>query len=327
MTMNSRRSLAILGYHGVTAARSPLNDWCYLEAPKFAEQMRWLAGKRVDVLPLTEAVSALSDGGLRRNSVVLTFDDGYRDNVEVALPILREYGFAATIFLTTGLTDTSRALWPGRIVSALERTSCSRIEWGGESFDLAGEDARRRANSGLQRLVKIHAAGNPDGAAAEIEQILGVPEEVAAPDTSPHAMMTSRDIATALESGLVSFGAHTVTHPILSALDDSRLEEEIIGSIEAVERITGQPCQTFAYPNGGATDFDDRAVALLQKRGVTTAVTTVEGLNFRSSDPMRLYRWNIGQITKPAVFKGMLRGYHPAAIRARLRHLGFPLAS
>jgi len=325
--MSSRFSLAILGYHGVTAGRSPLNDWCYLEAAKFAEQMRWLAMRSVDVLPLTEAVRALNDGGLRRNSVALTFDDGYRDNVEVALPILQEHGFAATIFLTTGLTDTSRALWPGRIVSGIERTERSQIEWGGERFDLSGEDARRRANSGLQRLVKVHAAGNPDGAAAEIEQILGVPEEVAAPGTSPHAMMSRDDVAKALASGLVSFGAHTVTHPILSALDDTRLEEEVIGSVEAVERITGQACESFAYPNGRAIDFDDRAVALLQRRAITTAVTTVEGPNYRGGDPLRLCRWNIGQITKPAVFKGMLRGYHPAAIKARLHDMGFPFAS
>lgn len=325
--MNSRFSLTILGYHGITATRSPLDDWCYLEAPKFAEQMRWLARRRVDVLPLSEAVRALNDGGLRRHSVALTFDDGYRDNVYVALPILQEHGFAATIFLTTGLTDTSRALWPGRIVSALERTSCAQFEWGGERFDLVGQDARRRANSGLQRLVKRHAADNPDGAAAEIEQILDVDEEVAAPESSPHAMMSRADVAKALASGLVSFGAHTVTHPILSALDDSRLEEEVVGSLEAVERITGQPCDSFAYPNGRAIDFDERSVALLRKRAVTTAVTTVEGSNYRGADPLRLYRWNIGQITKPAVFKGMLRGYHPAAIKGWLRHMGFPFAS
>ncbi|MDP4032964.1 MAG: polysaccharide deacetylase family protein [Pseudorhodobacter sp.] len=318
----SRYRLSILGYHAVTADPSPLNDWCYLDVEKFAQQMRWLADQPLDVLPLNDAVRAMAQGQLRRNTVALTFDDGYRNNIKVALPVLLHHSFAATIFVSTGPIGTTRTLWHGRIISALERSAKAAIDWYGARHDLTTADARRRANVRLQAQVKLHAAANPDAAAAEIELLLDVPEVVAHPDTSPHAMLSPDDIHLAQDSGLISFGAHTVTHPLLSALDDTRLADEIIGSVDTLAALTGQPCTNFAYPNGRDCDYDDRAVALLRNCGIDAAVSTTNGPNYSGADLMRLRRWNIGQSTRFAVFKAKLRGHHPAALRASLRYWG-----
>jgi len=317
-----RHSLNILGYHGVTASASPFSDWCYLEVSKFAEQMSWLADQPIDVLPLDEAVQAMAQGKLRRKTVAITFDDGYRDNMKVALPVLRQHNFAATIFVTTGLTGTTRALWPGRITSALKRSTKSAIEWNGAYYDLTSDSVRRKANVGLQAQVKLYAAANPDSAAAEIEQLLEVPEENADPETSPYAMLSPQDIRLAQDSGLISFGAHTVTHPLLSALNDNDLANEIINSVDTLTTLAREPCTSFAYPNGRSCDYDNRAIALLRKSGIKTAVTTITGPNYRGADFTQLSRWNIGQSTRFSVFKAMLRGYHPAALRASLRYWG-----
>lgn len=317
-------SLSVIAYHSVTAGASPLNDWCYIEAANFDRQMRWLAQQPVDVLPLNDAVRALSQGQLRRNTVALTFDDGYRDNVEVALPVLRQHGFPATIFLTTGLIGTNSALWHGRIISALERSKKPAITWHGTTMALSTPEERCLANTRLQAMIKIHAAAQPNVAAAEIEQLLDVPEVVALPDTSPHAMLSTEGLHRAKASGLISFGAHSVTHPLLSAIDDTRLAAEMLGSIDAVEAMTGQRCTSFAYPNGRRRDFDARAVALLQSRGIEIALTTVAGPNHQGADQMRLCRWSIGQKTSFSRFKAKLSGHAAELLRARLNYWGMP---
>ncbi|NIM61942.1 MAG: polysaccharide deacetylase family protein [Acidobacteria bacterium] len=80
----------------------------------------------------------------------------------------------------------------------------------------------------------------------------------------------------------VEFGGHTVTHPVLSQVDDERLASEIEGSFEALKRATGAEVRCFAYPNGRERDFDDRAVDLLRRRGVA-AVTAEYGIVSRAT--------------------------------------------
>lgn len=286
--------LSILMYHAVIETPLSLPDYCFISAEEFSDQMDWLAARRVRVMPLVEAVSALEDGRLERPTVAITFDDGYRNNLGVALPVLEHHGYPATIFLTTGYIGSTRALWPCRLSLALAATQSRELDWRDTTVCLANQAARAAELPRLQEAIKQKAGAAPEEAVAEIERALGVPVDPPVPHDSPFAMIDSTDIARAIESGLVEFGAHTQTHPILSDLDDRRLEREIIGSIDAVEKLTDRPCRSFAYPNGRSTDFDDRAVAHLLDRGIDVAVTTTVGSNRRGLDTLRASRLGVG---------------------------------
>jgi peptidoglycan/xylan/chitin deacetylase (PgdA/CDA1 family) len=105
---------------------------------------------------------------------------------------------------------------------------------------------------------------------------------------------------------------------LLSRLGDDRLGAEIEGSLEAVAALTGRPCRSFAYPNGRAADFDDRATAILAARGVEVAVTTISGANRRGADPLRLRRWGIGPEASPLRFAAAAHGLPLEAAAAAL---------
>ncbi len=286
--------LTIFMYHAVIEEPLALPDYCFISADDFAAQMDWLANRRIQVLPLLEAVEALAAGQLKSPTVVITFDDGYLNNVEVALPILQRHGFPATIFLTTGLTGTERALWPSRLNLALQATSNTSLEWRNMTVSLSNDDARKAALAKLQEAVKEKAGSAPGDAVAEIEAALNVPVNPPVARTSPFAMMNADDIKRAQTSGLINFGAHTLTHPILSKLDDEKLYDEIIGSIDAVEKLTGQPCRSFAFPNGRSIDYDARALDHLAKRGIEATVTTVSAPNRKDTDRLQLHRHGVG---------------------------------
>jgi peptidoglycan/xylan/chitin deacetylase (PgdA/CDA1 family) len=288
------KSLAVLMYHSVTRQPPPLPDWCFVSAAEFEAQMGWLRHQALMVLPLSEAAAALRAGRLRGPSVAVTFDDGYRNNITTALPILKRHKVPATIFLTTGRIGTDRALWPNRLHHALATTSAGALVWMGKRFDLGTQRSRAVALRDLQSWIKEHAGGDPAAAVAQLERALDVPVDGAVSRNSVLAMMNRADIAEALDSGLIEFGAHTVSHPLLSHLDDEQLAEELDGSIDAAEELTGRPCRLFAYPNGRDADFDQRAVERLRKRGIEVAVSTISGHNRADVDIFRVMRLGIG---------------------------------
>ena len=314
-------TLDVLCYHAVTDDDPPLDDFCFLHVDRFEAQMRWLRKLNIDLLPLKLAVPALMEGKLRRRAVAITFDDGFRNNLAVAMPVLQKYGIPATIYLATGFVGSPSTTWSARITRALVKTSASSVEFRGKTLSIISAQDRRGANCELQRLVKKFAGGDPNAAAAEIERQLEVSED---PDVSgdPHFSMIRReDLPRALASNLIDFGAHSVSHPILSALDDDRHAFEINQSIDDVEALTGERCYSFAFPNGQPSDFDKRTLSILRKRGVPYALTTSQAANNALSDPLRLSRWVLGNNTSLMWLRAAFWGLHPDSLSARLERL------
>lgn len=287
-------SLTILMYHAVIEEPLPLRDFCFIRAEDFAAQMSRLAKNGTKVLPLADAVASLKRGELTGPTISITFDDGYRNNVGTAMPVLQQYGFPATIFLATGSIGTEKALWPCRLNIAVEATKLTSLSLHGAGYPLHDRSTREETLRALKERVKVSAGDDPAGAVDEIERALDVAVDPSVPRSSPYAMLDQADIETAVQSGLIEFGGHTVSHPIMSRLSDAQLDLEITDSLEAVKQLTAKSCRTFAYPNGRAEDYDERAVRLLNERGIEAAVTTAEGINRRHADPLRLRRVRVG---------------------------------
>ncbi|MEM9975241.1 MAG: polysaccharide deacetylase family protein [Pseudomonadota bacterium] len=289
-----RGAVDILMYHAVTEGSPPLNDWCYLPAQQFDAHMATLRRLGLKVVPLSEAVARLQDGSLNERVVAITFDDGYANNATTALPILERYELPATIFLVSGILGTSRSIWASRIIRAVQACTRSEISFNGETFVLEGPKEKARASSALQNIVKATSGASPDTAAEAVE--IACDAEVN-PDFrgTDFAIMDAEMVKSAEAGGLIEFGAHTVSHPILSSLDDAALAAELGPSIEAVSALVNRPSPVFAYPNGRLQDFDDRAIAILRAHGVTAAVATTEERNRPGADAFRLHRWGIGR--------------------------------
>ncbi len=273
----------ILTYHRVNDDGDPF--FSALPTAVFERQMRHVA-RAYRVLPLEDLVERLQRGGLPRNALAITFDDGYRDNLTHAAPILARLGLPATIFLATGFIGTAEVPWFDRLAQGLKRSAAAavRTPWGGE-LDLDGVPARLRAMTRtLEHLKRI-----PDEERHRALEALLVALDVTDQRSFKNLMLSWDDVH-ALRGLGFTVGAHTVNHPILSRVTPQRAWTEILGSRTMVESACGAAPRAFAYPNGGADDYTDTVKRLVREAGFTCAVTTRFGLNTTNTNPWELRR-------------------------------------
>jgi peptidoglycan/xylan/chitin deacetylase (PgdA/CDA1 family) len=294
-----RRQLTILMYHGVVRTPLPVEDLCFIEERSFRAQVAYLK-QHLCVLPFSVAVERLKRDAIDQPSVVLTFDDGYQNNCDIAFPILRDYGVPATIFLTTGLIDSTDTIWFCRLIQALSRTRKQSIQWAQTDLDISGPVQKARVSLVLQQSLKEYPPSSINSMLSEIYDKLGAWPEPAFEAGSPFQMLSSGAIQSMLSSGLIEFGAHTHTHPILSLIPRDERHKEIAQSLQIVSQLTGERCKLFAYPNGRAQDYDEYCMELLKLSDVEAAVSTIAGHNDASTPVMELRRYAVGpNITTP----------------------------
>ncbi len=258
-----KNQLTILMYHGVVRASPPVADWCLITREAFGRQMDYLS-QRFEVLPLVDAATVLASGAIRCPTAAITFDNGYQNNFDVAFPILRERELPATIFLNTGLVGGDQTVWFGRLNTALARTDKKSVAWRNMHYDISFPAARAAAwQAALKELEHEELLRQ---SADLIETLGSVPDWPVEPQ-SPYRMLDRESIQTMADSGLIEFGAHTYTHTILTRVSPQTAREEIEMSVRAIQELTGKPCRVFAYPNGRAEDYDDKAMENIEKAG------------------------------------------------------------
>jgi peptidoglycan/xylan/chitin deacetylase (PgdA/CDA1 family) len=277
------RRLCIVNYHRVLAQPDPL-----IGAEPHLTIFRWqmkLLADGFNVLSLSDGIDLLARGRLPSRAVAITFDDGYRSVHDLALPVLREFMLPATVFVSSGFLDRGN-MWNDRILEAVRRLPEGTLDLsahGAGSHHLTGQAARRQAVLQLTETAKYLP---PDGREVLIAEL----ERRAGGNKSPDMMLTSAMVRTLARSN-IEIGAHTVSHPILTSLDDDGARREIVACKRDLEAITGAAVRYFAYPNGKeGRDFDQRHVAMAREAGYTAAFTTALGAATSGSDRFRLPR-------------------------------------
>ena len=248
--------------------------------------------KHYQPVSLSEAVACLGAGKpIPGHLVVVTVDDGYRDVLQNAFPILNQYRIPATVFLTTDLPDRLSWLWTSQVTYCVERSRVSGIalgEGGKEQWMLDTSERRERAARSITETLKKMPNTRRLEWVAKLPSVLGVDLPQEAPDS--HAPLRWDDVRT-LSGSNVEFGAHTRTHPILSRLATlNELEAEIAGSRGRIEQETGVEVRHFCYPNGTPADISEQAVEVVRASGFVSAVTATSGVNRAGADMFRLRR-------------------------------------
>lgn len=279
-----RGKLTILLYHRVHAHPDPLFP-SVVDARRFDEQMAWVAST-LHVLPLPDAVDMLKAGRLPPAAACITFDDGYADNVNVALPIIRRHRLSATFFIASGFLDGGR-MWNDTIIESMRRASGAAADLrslGFECYPINTSAARRAAIDRIIDQVKYLPLGTRSARVEAVSRALRVP----LPDD---LMMTSGDVR-ALHAGGMHIGAHTVSHPILSRIDDDVAEREIREGREALEALVGERVMLFAYPNGRpGTDFGTAHEEMVRELGFAAALSTRRAAADADTNPYELPRF------------------------------------
>ncbi len=294
---NQRASLSVLIFHRVLSTTDPLFPG-EPTAQWFDQMLGWLK-KWFNVLPLDEALDRTKKCTLPSRAAAITFDDGYADNYEVALPILKKHGLSATFFVATGHLNGGR-MWNDTVVEAIRS---SRIE----KLDLSSTQTFASAPSNIFPIRSLTEKR------ATIESILGKIKYLQTTDREAvikliadqiatklpnDLMMTSEQVLKMRHSGML-IGAHTVSHPILANLQADQVRNEISESKNYLEDLLEEKIGLFAYPNGKPNlDYQARDALIIKELGFDAALTTAWGVVDRRSDLMQLPRFTPWDRTK-----------------------------
>ena len=304
--------LPILAYHRVcdigNEERFPFDpDLVSASCSAFAWQMQYL---RDGYHPITfQALLDALDGkaSLPARPVIVTFDDGYDDNYLNAFPVLRSLDMPATIFVSTGYIGTGKPFWFDLVAHILYNAPNGVLAVKELELTLSldpGVDSRRAAAAllvaKLKRVSNAQRLGILDWLEREYAGIMNTAEFRL---SHPLDWNQVREMSAAG----IEFGSHTVSHPILSRLDDDELRRELMDSRQRLEQELGKPAPVLAYPVGGPEEFNDKVVQAAASTGYRLGVSYMPGVNrLGGMDRFRLRRQHVERYVSNAYFSGLM---------------------
>jgi len=283
-----------------------------------------------EIISMDEAVDLLKSGYGHRRYAVLTFDDGYRDNLEIAYPILKELDAPFTVFVTTGLMDRTSELWwvaLERIIAANDEVvfsqagasgglSCRTAAEKTACFDKIMDHLTLEVGEREQRLI-IRALANRYGV-----DMAALADEL---------VMTWDELRSLAADELVTIGAHTHDHFAMARLGPQEARSDVLTGVKRIEQELGRRPKHFAYPYGKVYAVGQRDAEIARDVGFSSSVTTLPGVlqSVNARDPMMLPRVSLnGRFQDPAVVDQYLTGAPFALYRmARWAATGFGVRS
>ncbi|QYN34472.1 polysaccharide deacetylase family protein [Pseudonocardia sp. DSM 110487] len=292
--MRSRADrLLVLGYHNIEST------WFWPSRPgagiaTFARQMRVLH-RIANVVPLEDALDALAAGRpLPPRAVALTFDDGYRDNLELAAPVLRGYGMPATIYLVPGFLSGEQHAWWERLGWAVGRARARRVRLDGQELVLGDDGAALRT---VETLVKRMTHDERMNAVERLVEDLRPSGEYRADE-----LFLDWDAARGLVPAGMTVGSHTLSHAILGRETAADQHVDLRESRRVLQRELSAEVATLAYPNGTRDDYDDATFAAAREAGYSHAVTAWGGPVSADAPPFEITRTMVSTSTSAPRF-------------------------
>lgn len=265
---------------------------------RFEQHMSLLASN-YNCVSLTTLLEQQASGNIAPRTVCVTFDDGFRNNCTVALPILKKYRVPATVFVAVGYVGRDQLIWADQLagVIAVQRGK-STVRFNGESYPVSTPDecakTYRSLAAGFKKLhpylidselLRLVSENNIDISALQD-----------APWFDEFRIADWQHLREMRSSELVEIGSHTINHTIVSRLtrDEARLE---ISECKKILTANIDASPYFAYPNGGAGDFSNEHRELAMGAGYRAVVTAIAGTFTKHSDPFQIYRIGVSANT------------------------------
>lgn len=315
-----RPGVLILLYHRIV--ETPSDPYLLNVTPQhFKEHLEILRKQGCTVMHLQELTQALQDGTLPHRAVVVTFDDGYVDNLCNAKPLLEHHEIPATVFVTSGYVGQDREFWwdeldrlllqPGTLPKTLD------LKIQGKTFEWVLDDDAyyNKEHQQCDRSWHLYQQHDPTQRHQVFRslhhQLNALPfnarwpilhelAEWAGTEVSSrptHRLLSANELVELAKGDLIHIGAHTVSHPVLSALPVSAQKEEIWQSKVDLENILDRPVVAFAYPHGARSDYTQDTVRLVKAAGFICACSNFPEMVWQNSDYFQLpriliYDWN-----------------------------------
>ncbi len=280
---------SVLMYHGVVPDDCPIDAWTLVKESEFRKQMNILA-QFYEVIPISNIKESCLEGhGAHKPKAVITFDDGYKNNYSVAFPILKEFGFSAAIFVCSGFLNEREMTWYDKVIYSIQRSFCDHINIEDRRYFFNYSDHSKRWDS-IQELLsylKTKSQVERSEFVNEIFKILTPPLD----QTEFFSFLSDEEVRLLHRSGLITMGAHTAGHEILTNIQLEQAEKTIQKSLNDIELLIGQKVKYFSYPNG---NYSTDILSILYSNQIFAAFTTVNDLYSERYDMLEIPRIGIG---------------------------------
>lgn len=282
----------ILMFHRIAGAQEKIIDQSGVVSGKFFDRLLgYIKATGPEIIFLRDAPRYIAEN---KPFVSLTFDDGYRDNIEIALPVLRKHNVPATIFIPSGIFDRSLNAW------------WLQIE------DIAkGKPNPRAAYEGM--IAEIWQ--NPQALESFISLSSHDQKEL-----NERFFLSSEEVKKISRDPLLDIGGHTLSHPRLKTLPEEEAFREIKQNKTDLENLLNRPVEAFAYPYGDPQTCGPREFELVEKAGYKVAVTTRDGnvLPAHKNNLMALPRYSVRGFLENLAVYDMQRNGTYRALKSRL---------
>jgi peptidoglycan/xylan/chitin deacetylase (PgdA/CDA1 family) len=313
--------LVVLTYHRITtpgAEAGSFYDSVISATPEsFRAQVRFLAN-RYRIIGLDQVCEIEIRGSVdsQEPAILITFDDGYRDNFETAFPILHELGVPAVFFIPTGVLNVPRLPWWDHVAYAVKQTHVMQLRldrFPGDPktmiIDLSmNPDARKRSSAIMQIISQFLDRAIPDEAwfLANLDERAEVTIDSGA---LGRGLFMSWDQVQQLTDAGMAIGSHGHSHHALGGLDDDAQRCELADSKRILESRLGRDVTAVAYPFGWVGTFTPRTVSLATEVGYRLGFSSIEGvnqLNRSGFEPLALRRLNVGAGDTPPLLRARI---------------------
>jgi peptidoglycan/xylan/chitin deacetylase (PgdA/CDA1 family) len=273
------------------------NDFNTISGQTSASDLRTLikeSQKYFDILSIDDALTRLKSKSLKRNALVLTFDDGFIDNYSILFPILKEEHVPATYFINPSVISSDKNLWFQSIINIffnIEGTSFY-CELNDITYDISS--AEKRFQSAMNLMRYLQSNHNPNDFHTIIQK-LGQGLELPKVDDKH---MTWDQLKELSNSPLITIGAHTFSHYPLTLCDSQQAEFEIVKSKTEIEKHLNIAVNHFSFPRGHKEDFNSEHITIIKREGMKSSGTTIRGYNLANADDYQLKRVGLPQYVK-----------------------------
>jgi peptidoglycan/xylan/chitin deacetylase (PgdA/CDA1 family) len=293
----------VFAYHRVGLVDNLYDSGVWDASPQMFDKQLHFLKKEFDVIAPDELETAVRMG--RGRYVLLTFDDGYRDNFDEAFPILKRHGLPATFFVTTGFLDSRRISWWDEIAWMVHASPKSELRtngWLHGALSLKPEERKRTTVT----LINLYKSLPRDSAHALMDSLAQATESGRHQRDGNEFWMTWDNVRQLQTAGM-HIGGHTVNHPLLARMSADEQESEIVGCKDRIESELGLPMRYFSYPDGGRDSFNEYTQRCLAEHRVEFAFSFYGGYRrFKDWDPYDVRRRWLGPTVSRERFALML---------------------
>jgi len=290
----SEDTFAIFLLHGVVANHNEdVRNYNrkHVEAEYFYDLLNNLVQSGGNPVSMDDILAAKNNHTLLpKRSFAVTFDDGFENNLSVATPILEQLSVPATIYITTKFVDQNYMSWIDRIEWAVSTTAVKEfhLPWSGD-VSIHSPMEKIQVLEEIRAKVKSSPNINPNNLADQIQNSLKLTKTVSLNDQLNKKLSWDQVKLLSLNE-LITIGAHTYSHQILSHLDDELLHYEITNPINTIQKHTQKEVHHFSYPEGLSHHFTPRCVTALKTAGILICPTAIQGVNDNQTDLFYLNR-------------------------------------